>query len=284
MRKAESNWRRILAGDWLKMEVSLPEKPEVWQIAGILRIDPDAVVGKLLKVWRWFDAHTENGNAVGVTYALVDSISGVTGFGEAMALCSWLEQDGSVLRLPRFGRHNGKTAKNRALTAKRVASHKEKSNAEGNAPGVSDALPREEKRREEKKEQDQKKSGADKPRSGLPRTKSDRQTFATFVADCRAKGEKPITEEHPIFAFAESAGIPVEFVRLAWFEFRRTFGAGGKDEKKTQAGARGWRAHFDNAVRRNWFKLWWFNGEQCELTTAGVALQREADAAAKVAA
>lgn len=132
--------------------------------------------------------------------------------------------------------------------------------------------------------EDQEKSGADKPRSGLPRTKSDRQTFATFVADCRAKGEKPITEEHPIFAFAESAGIPVEFVRLAWFEFRRTFGAGGKDEKKTQAGARGWRAHFDNAVRRNWFKLWWFNGEQCELTTAGVALQREADAAAKVAA
>lgn len=142
-----------MSGDWIKMEVNLPEKPEIWQIAGICRIDPDSVVGKLLKVWRWFDAHTETGNALGVTYALVDHVSGVTGFGEAMSLCGWLEQDGSILKLPNFDRHNGKTAKNRALTAKRVASHKEKGNAKGNAVIVSDALPREEKRREEQKKE-----------------------------------------------------------------------------------------------------------------------------------
>jgi hypothetical protein len=144
-----------MAGDWIKVEVDLPEKPEVWQIAGMVGIDADSVVGKLVKVWRWFDAHTQNGNAAGVTYALVDHVTGVTGFGEAMALTGWLEQSGSLLRLPNFDRHNGKTAKNRALTAKRVAAHKVKSNAEGNATGnaaiVSDALPREEKRREEQK-------------------------------------------------------------------------------------------------------------------------------------
>lgn len=142
-----------MAGDWIKIDISLPEKPEIWQIAGMTGIDPDAVVGKLIKVWRWFDSHTENGNAVGVTYALVDYVSGVTGFAEAMALCGWLEQAGMTLTLPNFDRHNGKTAKNRALTAKRVASHKAKGNDESNAPGVSGALPREEKRREEKKEQ-----------------------------------------------------------------------------------------------------------------------------------
>src|SRR5690606_21813271 len=115
-------------------------------------VDADSVVGKLVKVWRWFDAHTEDGNAHGVTYALVDHVSGVTGFGEAMALAGWLVQDGTILRLPNFDRHNGKTAKNRALTAKRVAGHKAKgnavANAKGNAASVSDALPREEKRRE----------------------------------------------------------------------------------------------------------------------------------------
>jgi hypothetical protein len=142
-----------MAGDWLKIEVSLPDKPEVWEMAGILSIDPDAIVGKLLKVWRWFDAHTESGNASGVTFALVDSKAGVTGFAEAMSFVGWLIQEGRELRLPNFDRHNGKTAKNRALTAKRVASHKNKSNAEANAGIVSDALPREEKRREEKKEQ-----------------------------------------------------------------------------------------------------------------------------------
>lgn len=142
-----------MAGDWLKIEVSLPDKPEVWEMAGILSIDPDAVVGKLLKVWRWFDAHTESGNASGVTFALVDSKAGVKGFAEAMNFVGWLIQDGRELRLPNFDRHNGKTAKNRALTAKRVASHKGKINAQGNDASVSDALPREEKRREEKKDQ-----------------------------------------------------------------------------------------------------------------------------------
>lgn len=139
-----------MAGDWLKIEVSLPDKPEVWEMAGILSIDPDAVVGKLLKVWRWFDAHTESGNASGVTFALVDSKAGVNGFAEAMNFVGWLIQDGRELRLPNFDRHNGKTAKNRVLTAKRVAAHKSKTNDEGNDAIVSCALPREEKRREDK--------------------------------------------------------------------------------------------------------------------------------------
>lgn len=139
-----------MSGDWIKMEVGLPEKPEVWQIAGIVGCDADSVVGKLVKVWRWFDTHTENGNAHGVTYSIVDHVSGVTGFGEAMALCGWLVQNGTILSLPNFERHNGKTAKNRALTAKRVADHKQKSNAEGNGASVTTALPREEKRREDK--------------------------------------------------------------------------------------------------------------------------------------
>lgn len=143
-----------MAGDWIKLAVDLPEKPEVWQIAGMVGIDADSVVGKLVKVWRWFDAHTEDGNAHSVTYALVDHIAGATGFGEAMALAGWLEQSGTILRIPNFSRHNGKTAKNRALTAKRVASHKSKSNADTSNEvthcALATALPREEKRREEK--------------------------------------------------------------------------------------------------------------------------------------
>ena len=40
-----------------------------------------------------------------------------------------------------------------------------------------------------------------------------------------------------------------------------------------------WRAHFRDAVRRNWFKLWWFPRDgECDLTTAGVQLKRERDA------
>lgn len=76
---------------WLKMGVDLPEKPEVWQIASRCSLDPDAVVGKLLKVWRWFDSHTENGNAAGVTVSIIDHVATATGFGDAMVACGWLE-------------------------------------------------------------------------------------------------------------------------------------------------------------------------------------------------
>lgn len=142
-----------MAGDWIKMEVCLPDKPEVWQIAGMLQIEADSVVGKLLRVWAWFDSHTEDGNAVGVSYSLIDRVSGVVGFAEAMAMCGWLIQNGSVLSLPKFSRHNGKTAKNRALTNDRVAKHRAAGNAEGNAASnantVTKSVTREEKRREE---------------------------------------------------------------------------------------------------------------------------------------
>jgi len=131
----------------MKVELELPDKPEVHYMAGALGIDADAVVGKLIRVWGWFDKHTEDGNATGVTFSLLDRISGVTGFAEQMELCGWLTQSGHVLTIPKFDHHNGKTAKNRALTAKRVAKSKGKSNAEGNAPIVTEALPREEKRR-----------------------------------------------------------------------------------------------------------------------------------------
>jgi hypothetical protein len=141
-----------VAGDWIKMSVNLPDKPEVWQIAGMLNLDADAVVGKLLRVWAWFDAHTEDGNAVGVTYPLVDRVAGVTGFAEAMVFAGWLSQSGSVMTVPHFERHNGKTAKNRALTNERVAKHRksnDESNAESNARTVTKTVTREEKRRED---------------------------------------------------------------------------------------------------------------------------------------
>lgn len=145
-----------MSGDWMKVELDTADKPEVQYIAGTLGIDPDAVLGKLFRVWAWFDKHTENGNAVGVTYSFIDRITNVTGFAEAMALAGWLSQSGHTLVLPKFDRHNGKTAKNRALTNERVAKSrilKRESNDECNAPTVTKTVTREEKRREEKKKE-----------------------------------------------------------------------------------------------------------------------------------
>lgn len=143
-----------MAGDWLKVETCTPDKPEVIGIADILGIAPAHAFGSLFLIWRWFDQHTVEGNASFVTKVTIDRLAGNAGFADAMQRVGWLicNDDGTVA-VPHFDRHNGETAKQRALTAKRVAKSKAKSNGkgseEGNAKVTDSALPREEKRRED---------------------------------------------------------------------------------------------------------------------------------------
>ncbi|KAA5547012.1 hypothetical protein FYK55_00920 [Roseiconus nitratireducens] len=131
-----------MAGDWIKVETTTCDKPEVFIIADELGIDPDAVVGKLIRVWIWADQQTFNGNAGSVTRSLLDRLAGVSGFADAMIKCGWLTFNGDGLTFPNFERHNGKTAKTRALTRKRVQNHR-------NAQSVTDALPEKRRDREE---------------------------------------------------------------------------------------------------------------------------------------
>lgn len=143
-----------MAGEWIKFDSSLPEKPETLAVTVQMGWDdPDLTVGKLMRLFRWFDQHTTDGNARGVTPALLDRVLGVTGFTVCVASVGWISVTDDGVALANFDRHNGATAKSRAQGAKRAANHRNNavSNAESNAPGVTEALPREEKRREEKK-------------------------------------------------------------------------------------------------------------------------------------
>lgn len=201
---------------WLKFDVTTPEKPEVLAITIALGWeDPDLTVGKLLKVWRWFDQHTVEGNALGVTAALLDRLIGVTGLTQAMANVGWLVITPSGLTLPNFETHNGKTAKDRALTASRVANHK--TNAKGNAPTVSDALPREEKRREEKEEEEDREKPAKRATSLIkPESVSD-QTWTDWL-QLRKTKKAPVTQTVINGAMDESvkAGMSLEDFLQVW--------------------------------------------------------------------
>lgn len=136
---------------WLKFETHTPEKPEVLAITiGMGWDDPDLTVGKLIKVWRWFDAHTVDGNATGVTLSLLNRLIGVSSFAENMVKVGWLIVTDDGLTLPNFENNNGASTKNRAATAKRVAKHKaSRAVLPDNGEVTVDALPREEKIREE---------------------------------------------------------------------------------------------------------------------------------------
>ncbi len=223
-----------MSGDWMKVQLDTPDKPEVQRIAGMLGIDPDAVVGKLIRVWAWFDKHTENGHADGVTYSLLDRITCHAGFSEAMAFVGWLHQDGHILSLPNFDRHNGKTAKNRALSSNRQAAKRANVTQEITQESRNErdkSVTREEKRREE--EEEKKQQGAAAP---IPRK---RATPKTSLPD--GFGISPT-----IRAWASENGITRLDERLQYFTGYAL--ANGK----TYAD---WDAAFRNSIRDDWAKL-----------------------------
>lgn len=131
-----------MAGDWIKMSHDISTKPEVVALASQLGMDRFAVVGRLHEIWCWFDRHTSDGNARGVTQAFLDSLVDAEGFASALASVGWLEARDGAIRMPNFGRHLSKSAKQRALG-------QERSQRFRNAAGVTKPSP--EKRREEKR-------------------------------------------------------------------------------------------------------------------------------------
>lgn len=171
-----------MAGDWIKFDTATPDKPEVWAIAEAAGIDPDAVVGKLLRVWIWFDQHTEDGtNAPSVSKKVINRLVGVSDFCEHVISCGWMHEKNGKISLPHFDRHNGKTAKNRALTAKRVAKHS------ANAKLTPTALPKEEKRRyiPPKSPAQRGTSGGQKSAKSPPETKKLNGKERAQITNCR---------------------------------------------------------------------------------------------------
>ena len=108
-----------MAGDWIKFEIASIEKLEVFKIARDLEIEPDAVLGKLMRVWSWFNVHTEDGVSDVSALLFLDQKAGRAGFCESMQKAGWLDINDNTLQLPNFERHNGSSAKKRILDAAR---------------------------------------------------------------------------------------------------------------------------------------------------------------------
>lgn len=108
------------------------------------------------------------------------------------------------------------------------------------------------------------------PSPGISKTKNHDITLRVFLEQCKAASEAAIPEDDPIFVYAEKVGITSEMLAAAWNEFKGAFLTTAKRQKD-------WRAHFRNAVRRNWYKLWFLkDGESAQWTTAGEQARRAA--------
>ena len=138
---------------WIKIEHSTPDKPEVVTMAARLGIDPDAVVGKLIRVWCWADLNCVKGNNVRVTSTFLDRITYQPGFAAAMREAGWLTGEDGSLAFTGFDRHNGTSAKARAETNRRVAKHRNKKSVTGETRNVlQKPLPEEEEEEDKRRE------------------------------------------------------------------------------------------------------------------------------------
>lgn len=102
------------------------------------------------------------------------------------------------------------------------------------------------------KEEECKPSPSALPSDDAPKGKKESGSiiFDTFVTRCKERDEQMIPADDPVFDFAAKSKIPDDFLRLAWIEFRDRF-------KGTSKRYRDWRRVFRNAVRDNWYKIWW---------------------------
>jgi hypothetical protein len=98
-----------------------------------------------------------------------------------------------------------------------------------------------------------------KAKQKKPATEKTLNDWILMITDL---GELPIPEGDPIFNYANDSGIPLEFLRIAWIEFKARYA----DQQKKYTD---WRAVFRRAVRENWQKLWWHDGNEYLLTTIG---------------
>ena len=116
---ASSDW-------WVRMRIGLADEPEVVRMAEALKLDPDAVVGKLLRVWGWAKRVTKDGRVASRARHVDDALARVTGFAAAMAEVGWLRVTEGGLEFPRFEVYLGQEARRRSLSADRSRRYRQR--------------------------------------------------------------------------------------------------------------------------------------------------------------
>lgn len=307
--------------DWIKMRASLLTNTKVSKMARTLLANPDfrewygnseisdatsqtvtlrhvtvvtrVVVGGLLPVWASVNESAgRDGHLRHACLFDIDTMSGIPGFGAAMEAVDWLtvlaENEG--LEFGNFIEHNtpeqerSTSAKTGAERAKEYRERQAAARAAARAAGVTngvtekrDAVTTEESRGEENSSSLRSEESAGKPASSRKGGAKPLKTLKTYLDECKEAGRKPLPADHPIRDYCRDAGISDDMLAVAWCVFREDHTTGtSKDKKKKD-----WPAHFGNAVRGCWAKLWWNDGTSVAWTTRGQQEKAVLDARAK---
>jgi hypothetical protein len=148
---------------WIKIRTDLHEDTAVLRLSDIMsdkcptntghaadiqQTNATEIVGLLVRFWSWVDRQTADGTGINVSRRHIDALVGKDGFAEALCSVGWLDGDEGAFRIPNFQRHNGASAKARALEAEAKQLRRKMSDK---CPTKKAKNVRPEKRREEKK-------------------------------------------------------------------------------------------------------------------------------------
>lgn len=143
---------------WIKIETTLPQKPEVVKISAILQKKSAEVVGGLVLLWCLTDGLTEDGFLRFYGRREIDRAVGLKGFCAALEQVGWIKLEADGARLVNYEKHNGRSAKKRAENARRAkASYDKKTESrrgereDSHAESAESSRKKEIQRREEKR-------------------------------------------------------------------------------------------------------------------------------------
>ena len=261
-------------------------------------------VASLMLVWGAANDHTEDGVFKNADLSDLDDIAGIPGFGRAMESVGWAVYDegGNSVTLPNFNEYNT-TGHVRSSGAKSAAQRQREyrerkkadiSNVTSDVTNDVTSNRREDKRREEVNTPPAPQEGddgtwdiddptdppcepadiaAEQPGKRPRKAKTERTTFATWLQGVKSRGEKPITEFKALWEYADAAGLPGEFIELAWLSFSDHY---LKDERAGRRLYADWKGTFLNAVKSNYRKLWFWSDRDnaYRLTTVGQQFER----------
>jgi hypothetical protein len=113
-----------MAGDWIKVEHATVNKPEVTMAAELLGISRREAVGLLFDYFCWLDSNLSDscpGFVRNVSRRSLESILHCPGFAAVLESIGWatFDDEQRLFYVVNWDRHNGATAKSRALDQRR---------------------------------------------------------------------------------------------------------------------------------------------------------------------
>lgn len=131
-----------MAGDWIKVEEATPDKPEIAILARKLGVSQGDAFLEWFRVYRWAGRSTVHGLVPLLSLSDADMLSGARP-GTCAALASadidWLRCDATGIVFVKWDRHNGKSAKDRALEQEKK--RRQRSNGGAESPELSRPCP-----------------------------------------------------------------------------------------------------------------------------------------------